>query len=56
MSKSDTRRGAWDELEQPWTTLTSEQPYVTPWLAIHRDTVRTHTGDEITYSYMERPD
>ncbi|HEX5156958.1 MAG TPA: NUDIX hydrolase [Ktedonobacterales bacterium] len=56
MSKSGTRRGEWDEPEQPWTTLTSEQPYMTPWLAIRRDTVRTHTGDEITYSYMERPD
>ena len=56
MSKSGTRRDEWDEPEQPWTTLTSEQPYMTPWLAIRRDTVRTHTGDEITYSYMERPD
>ncbi|MGE5335176.1 MAG: hypothetical protein ACM3N4_10785, partial [Nitrososphaerota archaeon] len=45
-----------DELEQPWTTLSSEEPYVTKWLTIHRDQVRTHTGDEITYSYMERPD
>lgn len=45
-----------NEPEQPWVTLESERPYVTPWLAIHRDRVRTHTGDEITYSYMERPD
>jgi ADP-ribose pyrophosphatase len=45
-----------DELEHPWTTLASEEPYVTQWLTIHRDRVRTHTGDEITYSYMERPD
>lgn len=45
-----------DEPEQPWTTLASERPYETPWLAIRRDTVRTHTGAEVTYSYMERPD
>jgi 8-oxo-dGTP pyrophosphatase MutT (NUDIX family) len=44
-----------DEPEQPWTTLASERPYVTPWLAIRRDQVRTHTGAEIAYSYMERP-
>jgi len=56
MSDSSKRHGVWDEPEQPWTTLTSERPYVTPWLAIRRDTVRTHTGAEITYSYMERPD
>ena len=56
MSDSSKRHGVWDEPEQPWTTLTSEQPYVTPWLAIRRDTVRTHTGAETTYSYMERPD
>jgi 8-oxo-dGTP pyrophosphatase MutT (NUDIX family) len=55
MSDSSRRLGTWDEPEQPWTTLTNERPYVTPWLAIRRDTVRTHTGDEITYSYMERP-
>ena len=45
-----------DEPEHPWTTLSSERPYVTRWLAARRDQVRTHTGDEITYSYMERPD
>lgn len=56
MSDSNKTLGARDEPEQPWTTLTSERPYVTPWLAIRRDTVRTHTGAEITYSYMERPD
>ena len=45
-----------DEPENAWTTLSSERPYVTRWLAARRDQVRTHTGDEITYSYIERPD
>ena len=45
-----------DEPEHPWTTLSSERPYVTRWLAVRRDQVRTHTGDEITYSCIERPD
>jgi 8-oxo-dGTP pyrophosphatase MutT (NUDIX family) len=44
-----------DEPAQPWETLASERPYVTRWLAMRRDQVRTHTGAEITYSYMERP-
>jgi ADP-ribose pyrophosphatase len=44
------------EPEHPWTTLSSERPYVTRWLAVRRDQVRTHTGDEITYSCIERPD
>lgn len=56
MSDGTKRPDAPDEPENPWTTLAREQPYVTQWLTIHRDTVRTHTGDEITYSYMERPD
>lgn len=56
MSDTAKRPDEPDEPENPWTTLTSETPYVTPWLAVRRDTVRTHTGDEITYSYMERPD
>lgn len=45
-----------DEPEDAWTTLSSERPYVTRWLAVRRDQVRTHTGDEITYSCIERPD
>lgn len=45
-----------DEPEHPWTTLSSERPYVTRWLAVRRNQVRTHTGDEITYSCIERPD
>lgn len=44
-----------EEPENAWTTLASERPYVTQWLAVRRDTVRTHTGDNITYSYIERP-
>jgi ADP-ribose pyrophosphatase len=56
MSEDVKRPDEPDEPENPWATLASERPYVTQWLAIHRDTVRTHTGAEITYSYMERPD
>jgi ADP-ribose pyrophosphatase len=51
-----TPPGLPDEPEEPWTTLSSERPYITPWLTIRRDQVRTHTGAEITYSCVERPD
>jgi ADP-ribose pyrophosphatase len=43
------------EQEEPWATLAHERPYVTRWLGVRRDSVRTHTGDEIIYSYIERP-
>ena len=54
MKRPDNLGGS-DEPENPWTTLASEQPYVTQWLAIHRDTVRTHTGAEITYCIWSGP-
>jgi ADP-ribose pyrophosphatase len=37
---------------EPWTTLGSELVYTTPWLALRQDRVRTHTGREITYTYL----
>ena len=60
-SHPDNHRGIkpslrFDEPAQPWETLASERPYVTQWLAMRRDQVRTHTGAAITYSYMERLD
>ncbi len=39
----------------PWVTLDSERIYQNPWYAIRQDRVRTHTGAEITYTYMEHP-
>lgn len=42
-----------DEPDNPWTTLNSEQAFTTPWLIIRQDRVRTHTGEEITYSYLD---
>ena len=45
--------GADAEPESPWTTLASEQVFATPWLRIRQDRVRTHTGEEITYSYLD---
>ena len=39
----------------PWETLQSEQIYANPWFALRQDQVRTHTGAEITYTYMEHP-
>jgi ADP-ribose pyrophosphatase len=39
----------------PWVTLASERIYQNPWYALRQDRVRTHTGAEITYTYMEHP-
>jgi ADP-ribose pyrophosphatase len=41
-----------DEPAEPWNTLGSELVYTTPWLALRQDRVRTHTGREITYTYL----
>jgi ADP-ribose pyrophosphatase len=43
------------EVPEPWQTLSTEQPLVTQWYAIRRDRVRTHTGNEITYTYIDHP-
>lgn len=45
--------GGPDEPPNPWITLSSEQAFSTPWLRIRQDRVRTHTGEEITYSYLD---
>lgn len=39
----------------PWETLSSKRIYENPWYALRQDQVRTHTGAEITYTYMEHP-
>ncbi len=44
-----------DEIAAPWQTVSSELPLVTRWYAMRRDRVRTHTGEEITYTYMDHP-
>jgi ADP-ribose pyrophosphatase len=44
-----------DEPSRPWQTLSAERPVVTNWFAVRRDQVRTHAGDEITYTYVEHP-
>ena len=38
-----------------WKTLASEKIYENPWYALRQDEVRTHTGKQITYTYMEHP-
>jgi 8-oxo-dGTP pyrophosphatase MutT (NUDIX family) len=39
----------------PWKTLSSRLIYENPWYALRQDQVLTHTGAEITYTFMEHP-
>ena len=39
----------------PWKTLKSKRIYENPWYALREDQVRTHTGAEITYTFMDHP-
>jgi len=39
----------------PWQTLSSKRIYENPWYALQQDQVRTHTGAEITYTFMDHP-
>lgn len=39
----------------PWMRLSSEEIYRNCWYSLRQDQVRTHTGDEITFTYMEHP-
>ena len=41
--------------DSPWDTLSSKRIYENPWYALREDQVRTHTGKQITYTYMEHP-
>jgi 8-oxo-dGTP pyrophosphatase MutT (NUDIX family) len=38
---------------EPWEVLGSEYLLRSPWRDFRRDRVRIHTGDEISYSYIE---
>lgn len=42
-------------IDSPWDTLSSRRIYENPWYALRQDRVRTHTGKQITYTYMEHP-
>ena len=44
-----------DETNSPWETLSSNRIYENRWYALRTDQVRTHTGKQITYTYMEHP-
>ena len=44
-----------EETSEPWQTVSVERLLVNPWYSIRRDTVRTHTGDEIQYTYVDHP-
>ena len=39
----------------PWEPLSSKKIYENSWNALRQDQVRTHTGKQITYTYMEHP-
>ena len=43
------------EPREPWQTLSAERPLVTAWYSIRRDRVRIHTGDEISYTFVDHP-
>ncbi len=43
-----------DEPERPWTRLSSRPVHTTPWFTVREDQVRTQSGAEITYTYLER--
>lgn len=45
-----------DEPAQPWTTLASRPIHITPWFTVREDRVRTHTGAEITYTWLDQSD
>jgi ADP-ribose pyrophosphatase len=41
---------------QPWEVLGSEYLLRSPWRDVRSDRVRIHTGDEVTYTYLEVSD
>lgn len=42
-------------MSEPWTVLGTEYLQRSPWRDVRVDRVRIHTGDEITYTYLEAP-
>lgn len=43
------------EEKSPWETLASKKIYENAWYALRQDQVLTHTGEQITYTFMEHP-
>lgn len=43
------------EISQPWQTIETHYPFITPWFRVRQDKLCTHLGDEILYSYHEHP-
>ena len=48
-------KGASSKVSSPWDTLSSQKIYENSWYALRQDQVRTHTGKQITYTFMEHP-
>lgn len=42
-----------DDCRQPWTRLTTRLIWASRWYDLRQDTVRTHTGETITYTYQD---
>ena len=40
----------------PWEVLETEYLLRSPWRDVRKDRVRLHTGDEVTYTYLEAPE
>lgn len=41
---------------EPWEVLETEYLLRSPWRDVRQDRVRIHTGDEVTYTYLEAPE
>jgi ADP-ribose pyrophosphatase len=44
-----------DEANKPWQTLNTTRLWKSKWYNLRQDSVRIHTGAEITYTYQEHP-
>lgn len=55
MSGDHGRQDIPDEPRDPWETLRAERPVKTRWYSVRQDRVRTHSGGEISYTYVEHP-
>ena len=42
-----------DDVAQPWTRLSTRLLWQSPWYDLRQDTVLTHTGATITYTYQD---
>ena len=51
---SMSERGPGGEVEvEPWEVLETTYLLRSPWRVVRQDRVRLHTGDEVTYTYLE---